>query len=320
MRLAAARDQVRAAKRPNPYELDVMLAANVTAFASFFPLASGETPGAPFTHDRTIVALSLLVAIAIAFAFLELGDRARASDGARAGVWNAAAGGMFGLCVWYPHFIGLLALKSPLAHGVAPAPTAASAALMIILGAASFLVAGRLPRLGRIGLVGLGLGLGGVLMHYIGMAGLRVEATLSYRAGPALMTMLGAVVGSTLALWVAHRLESPWRRIALAFPTGAIAAGLHYVDVASTVMTPNPDFAAPATTSNFGLAAASAVIGLSVAVGAVILAARDRILASRGLDPARIGAGGENVIVIPKRRGPNPDADVVVVPQARGGE
>src|SRR5262249_4140939 len=242
---------------PQMCELEEMLTANLTALASFAPLAGGEAPGAPFTHDRTIVALSLLVAIAMAFAFLELGERVRASDGARASAWNAAAGGMFGLCVWSPHFIGLLALKSPLVHGVAPALTATSAALMIIFGAVSFVVAGRLPTLGRIGLVGLGLGLCGVLMHYIGMAGLSVEAALSYRMGPALMTTLGAIGGSALALWVAHRLQSPWRRIALAFPTGAMAAGLHYVDVASTVMTPNPDFAAPAATSNLSLAAAS---------------------------------------------------------------
>ena len=291
-----------------------MLDANVTPFAFFIPLATDDTPGAPFTHDRTIVALSLLVAIATAFAFLELGERARASAGARAAAWNAAAGGMFGLCVWSPHFIGLLALKSPLTHGVTLAPTVASAALVIMFGAAAFLVAGRSPKIGRTALVGLGLGLCGVLMHYIGMVGLRIEAALSYRTGPALMTMLGAVVGSAFALWVAHRLETTWRRIALAFPTGAIAAGLHYVDVASTVMTPNPDFAAPATTSNLGLAVASAAIGLVLATGAVILTVSDRRLALKASDLTSGSAGGASVVVIPRRRTANPDDDVVVVP------
>ncbi len=293
------------------------LAANATPLASFFPAAVGDAPGAPFTHDPTIVALSLLAAIVIAFGFLELGERARANAATRGSAWNVAAGAMFGLCVWTPHFIGLLALKSPLAHGVTLAPTAASAALMIIFGAAAFLVAGRLPTFGRVALVGASLGLCGVVMHYVGMAGLRVEAALSYRTGPALMTMLGAVGGSVLALWVAHRLESPWRRVALAFPTGAIAAGLHYVDVASTVMTPNPDFAAPAVTSNFGLAVASAVIALTLAIGAVILAVRDRRLAPMASD---LTGAGANVVVIPRRRAGVPDSDVIVVPHARGGE
>jgi NO-binding membrane sensor protein with MHYT domain len=314
VRSVAARDHLHAAKL---YELDVMLSANAFPFASFVSLAARDTPGAPFTHDRTIVALSLLVAIAMAFAFLELGERARTNVGARARAWNAAAGGMFGLCVWSPHFIGLLALKSPLAHGVTLAPALASAALMITFGAAALLVAGPLPTFRRVALVGLGLGLCGVFMHYIGMAGLRVEATLSYRTGPALMTMLGAVVGSALALWVAHRLETPWRRIALAFPTGAIASGLHYVDVASTVMTPNPDFAAPAATSNLGLAMASAVVGVAVAIGAVILAASDRRLAPKASDLTSGGASGENVVVIPRRRTANSDDHVVIVPQAR---
>ena len=294
-----------------------MLAADAIPFASFIPLATGDATGAPFTHDRTIVALSLLVAIAMAFAFLELGERARASVGARAGMWNAAAGAMFGLCIWSPHFIGLLALKSPLAHGVTLAPTAASAALMIVFGAAAFLVAGRLPTIGRTALAGLGLGLCGVLMHYIGMAGLSVEAALSYRTGPALMTTLGAVMGSALALRVAHRLETRWRRIALAFPTGAIAAGLHYVDVASTVMIPNPDFAAPAATSNLGLAVASAVAGLFLAGGAVILAARDRRFAPSVSELASESAGGADLVVIPRRSAATGDNDVVIVPQAR---
>ena len=315
MRSTAARDRPCAAQS---YELEVMLAADAIPFASFIPLATGDATGAPFTHDRTIVALSLLVAIAMAFAFLELGERARANVGARASMWNATAGAMFGLCIWSPHFIGLLALKSPLAHGVTLAPTAASAALMIVFGAAAFLVAGRLPTIGRTAFVGLGLGLCGVLMHYIGMAGLSVEAALSYRTGPALMTTLGAVVGSALALWVAHRLETRWRRIALAFPTGAIAAGLHYVDVASTVMIPNPDFAAPAATSNLGLAIASAVVGLALAIGAVILAARDRRLGPNASDLA--SGGGADVVIIPRRRAATPDDDVVIVPQARGGQ
>jgi NO-binding membrane sensor protein with MHYT domain len=291
-----------------------MLTANAAPFGSLISLAGPDTPGAPFTHDRTIVALSLLVAIAMAFAFLELGERASARVGARARAWNAAAGGMFGLCIWSPHFIGLLALTSPLAHGVALAPTFGSAALMITVGAAAFLFAGPLPTVGRVLLVGFGLGLCGVIIHYVVMVGLRVEATLSYRAGPALVTMLGAVGGSALALWVAHRLETPWRRLALALPTGAIASGLHYVDVASTVMTPNPDFAAPAATSNLSLAIVSATIGLALATGAVILAASDRRFAPKTSDLRGQASGGANVVIIPRRRTASSDDDVVIVP------
>lgn len=293
-------------------ELGVMPTAIALSFARLFPLAQGQALSAPFTHDRTGVALSLLVAIATAFAFLELGERAQARPGFEGRVWNAAAGAMFGFCMWAPHFIGLLALRSPLVHGLSTDPTLVSAGVSVLFCGVVFFAAGRQPGVVRTAVAGLCLGLCGVVMHYIGMTGLEVEADLSYRLGPALTTATGAALASAVALWASHRLEAPWLRIAAAFPSGATAAGLHYVDVASTVMTPRPDFGASVATSNVVLVIAATALSLLLAAAVAALAAMDR---ARGFSAggSKRARGEAAVVEIPGGTGD----DVVVVPQSR---
>src|SRR5262249_4725786 len=117
---------------------------------------------------------------------------------------------------------------------------------------------------------------------------------------------------SAIALWASHRLEAPWLRIAAAFPSGATAAGLHYVDVASTVMTPRPDFSASVVTSNVALVIAATGLSLLLAAAGAALASMNR---ARGFAAGgRRRARGEAVVVeIPGGTGD----DVVVVPQSR---
>jgi hypothetical protein len=107
------------------------------------------------------------------------------------------------------------------------------------------------------------------------------------------------------AIWLAYRIDSSWLRAALAFPLGAIAAGLHYTDIAALVITPQPQFEAPAGVNSepwqalgIGLATACAVIAALSAV------AIDRLMAERNALEAE-----RNVVEIPH---PSQDEEVVV--------
>jgi NO-binding membrane sensor protein with MHYT domain len=236
----------------------------------------------------------------------------------------AAAGAMLGAGIWATHFIGMLAFQSPLKHGFAFLPTTISALVVIGLGCAAFTLAGLRPTWRSLLIAGACVGLGAILMHFLGMRGLRIEAALSYRPIPVAATSLGAVVAGVAALRLAHRTSPSWLRGVAAFPMGAVIAGLHYTDAAATIITPRPAFAPPPQTDAAPMMA-TLVIAAMVFLSAVALlaAALDRGAARRAArgDASAVSTAptaGADVIVIP-----NPsrqaDADTIILAPDRNG-
>jgi NO-binding membrane sensor protein with MHYT domain len=268
---------------------------------------------APYSHDKTLVGASMLIAVVTAYAFQELAARARAHTRAVSLAWNVAAGGMFGGSVWLTHLMGMLALETPLVHGLDPAATTVSGIVGLLSGCLAFAVAEAKPPWWRLIPAGLIVAAGGIVMHYLGMQGLRIEAELTYRAPMIVVTSIGASVMCIAAIWLAYRIDSSWMRAALAFPFGAAAAGLHYTDMAALVITPRPQFE-PQTFVNpepwqalgIALATACAVIAALSAV------AIDRLMAERNALEA-----DRNVVEIPH---PTGDAEVVVTIGPRSPE
>jgi NO-binding membrane sensor protein with MHYT domain len=287
------------------------MGAACVMIAGLIPLeADPGFMGAPITHDRALVGLSMLVAVAMAYAFVELAARARHHSKLGVRLWNAAAGLAFGLCLFLPHLLGLIALDSALVRGLSVAPTAASGAIALATGCAAFLIAGSRPMLWRIVLASMLVGAGGIAMHYVGMRGLIIDATLTYRPTLIAVTTTGAFVGSVWALSLAHRLEAAWLRAALAFPMGAVAAGLHYTDIAAMVVRARPRFEAP----DAGLPESWQAIGVItlalMVLGAVILATA----ADRDAVRKREETADQDVVIIPSAEG---GGEVVVLPERR---
>ncbi len=259
---------------------------------------------APYSHDRTLVGASMLIAVATAYAFQELAARARVHTRAVSLAWNVAAGAMFGGSIWLTHLMGMLALDTPLAHGLDPAATTVSGIVGLLSGCLAFAVAEARPKWWRLVPAGLIVAAGAIVMHYLGMQGLRIEADLSYRAPMVIVTSISASVTCIAAIWLAYRIDHSWLRAALALPLGAIAAGLHYVDMAALVIAPRPQFEAPAVIPEFwqalGIALATAC-ALIAALSAVII---DRLAAERNALEADL-----HVVEIPH---PKSEAEAVV--------
>lgn len=273
---------------------------------TLFPLESDASiVSAPYAHDRALVGASMLIAVAIAYAYQELAARARTHQGAARLFWNLGAGAMVGGGVWLTHLMGMLALETPLVHGLEPTATAISGIVGILCACLAFAIADARVTLWRLILAGLISAAGGVLMHYLGMRGLRIEADLSYRAALVAITSLGGFLVSVAAVWIAYRVNTSWLRGVLAFPMGAVVAGLHYTDIAAMIVTPRPMFqqavqagSEPWQALGIGLATACAVV---VALSAVAI---DRLTAQRNALEAE-----RNVVEIPS---PTRDAEVVV--------
>ena len=279
------------------------------------PLAlDPSASSAPFTHDRVLAALAMAAAVAGCYAALELGVRAQARRGAAGIVWLAGAGVMLGAGVSAMHLIALVALETPLMRGFAFAPTMASCVIALLFGASGFVLGGRQWRSWRYVVAGLWFGFGSILMHYVGMRGLVIDADLSYRPLFVAGTGLGAFICSTLGLWLCTSPPPGWVRFGVAFPMGAAVASLHFFDIAGTVLAPRPTFAPPPEL-NMDIGYLIALAAGLAALVAVLLAWGD----ARGGLAFPVRARRDSRSVAAHSASSDPEEGVVVIPDPPGG-
>ncbi|WP_181704781.1 MHYT domain-containing protein [Chthonobacter rhizosphaerae] len=188
------------------------------------------------SHDRLLVLLSVFIAIAAAYTALDLAGRIRASAGTARHAWTAAAAVAMGGGIWSMHFIAMLAFQMPMPIGYDAGATVLSLVLAIGATGAGFVVAGRrtLPALAAAGLL-MGVGIGG--MHYLGMAAMRMDATVRYDRVLVAVSLLIAIGASTVGLWIALRNTGLTGRLIAAISLGVAVSGMHYTAMRAAVFT-----------------------------------------------------------------------------------
>jgi len=172
-------------------------------------------------------------------------------------------------------------LDMPISYGALPTLGSLVAAIAMT-GIGIFIVA-RAPRVGGWPLVAAGLcmGLGVATMHYMGMAGMRLAAATTYDPAFFTLSVVIAVVASTLALWLAFTLDRHWHKIAAALVMAGAIAGMHFIGMAAANFTPSPDMIAPVHTSVPLLALVVAVATISMLALGLLTSAVDRRFAAR---------------------------------------
>jgi len=181
-------------------------------------------------HDLRLVLLAALVCSFGAISTMSVCGRAVGPQ--RRTLWLALLSLCAGATVWATHFIAMLAYRQGVATTYEPMLTALSFALGVVIMGLGFSLAirGRHSRRARL-LGGAVLGLGVIVLHYIGMAALRMPGDLTYApvmvaASIALSLGFG---GPTLA--VAFGPARPFSR-----PVGAVLMVLMIVSLHFTAM------------------------------------------------------------------------------------
>ncbi|WP_114334891.1 MHYT domain-containing protein [Marinobacter litoralis] len=203
--------------------------------------------------------------------------------------WHIIGSIVMGIGVWTMHFVGMAAFRLPLAVYFEPLTTAASVLPAIFSGYIVLHVLKNEKPSGVTILCGGTLaGLGIAFMHYIGMGGMLVSATMLYQPGLFTLSILSAFIMASLALAVPRALASLQGRfetnIVTAIFMGLAISSLHYIAMAATVFLPAEETVLPLPNHALDstLLVTSAVITsiaiLTVATVTVIL--RSRILAS----------------------------------------
>lgn len=250
---------------------------------------TGPLPGNALsaTYDFGLVALSYLVASLAAYTAIDLGGRVSEfrSEPRRAAGWLAGGAFAMGAGIWAMHFVAMLAYQLPIPvryevwitlASMLPAIMAAGLALYVVtrgtLSWARLLISGTL----------MGAGIG--VMHYSGMAAMRMDALVMYFIGPWLLSIVNAVVCSTIALWLVFRVGSTGlpSKVMAALVMGVAIAGMHYTGMYAAVCVSTGHTAASTTGLDpVPLAAAIAAVTLLIMSMALTVSLQSQLLSRR---------------------------------------
>jgi diguanylate cyclase (GGDEF)-like protein/PAS domain S-box-containing protein len=207
----------------------------------------------PFTWNFSLVFLSVLVAILGSFTALTHAQRMREGSQRAATAWMVAGGITLGMAIWSMHFIGMLAFHLPIPIGYDLELTLLSIVPAITATLLGFNVLRQKhvpPK--RIILSSLWMGLGISVMHYTGMAALRMSPSIQYDPWIFSLSIFIAVIASCGALLMMYQGERfrlpPLLRFMLgALIMGSAISGMHYTAMQGLSIAPNSLCLADAT-------------------------------------------------------------------------
>ena len=194
-------------------------------------------------YEYWLVIFSVGVACLASYAALSLATRAGAAPEADRLPWLSGGALMMGLAIWSMHFTGMLAFQLPIPIGYDPLLTVLSG-LLASLGALFALRTACATDASSKSLwvSGTVMGLGIVLMHYIGMAAMRMQPGIEYRPLPFIASVVIAVAASVAALHLIRQAIRPqgrfWQRPLAAVAMGLAISAMHYTGMAAAEFAP----------------------------------------------------------------------------------
>lgn len=187
------------------------------------------------SFDSGLVLLSIAFAIVGSFVALTAAGRINQANGSlnRGNIISAGLA-LGGVGVWSMHFVGMQALKMDVGSSYSLLETIVSLVAAIVGTSLAFAYAAKAPKqLSRILLAGFLLGLGVVVMHYLGMYGLKINGYIEWDATFVAASIGIAVVAATAALWLAFNSQSLVKRLGAAVIMGVAVCSMHYIGMAA---------------------------------------------------------------------------------------
>ena len=242
--------------------------------------------------DFRLVALSYVVAVFASYTALDLAGRVAAAQGWVRRIWLAGGAFAMGTGIWAMHFTGMLAFKMSMPVTYDVLITLLSMLIAIAASAlALFVVNRRRMRMPQLLVAGPIMGVGIASMHYTGMAGMQMRATISYDPLLFALSVLIAISASMAALWLTFRFSITsntggrwhWTKGESALVMGAAIAGMHYTGMAAANFSPTGEGPADTTPAidDFSLGLIIGIVTLMILVLALVGSVIDRRMAER---------------------------------------
>jgi diguanylate cyclase len=191
------------------------------------------------SHEAWIVALSVLVAIQGAYVGLNLALQLPGSSGSRRRLLLAGAAVTLAVAIWSMHFVGMLAVRSPVRIDYLVLPTLISFLVcVVVVGLAVYLASSAPNSTLVLALSALVMGAGIVTMHFIGMFALHANAMMHHHPAYVIASFAIGVAASGLALHFAFAGTIRPPLVAASIALGLAISGMHYTAMAGMTLHP----------------------------------------------------------------------------------
>jgi NO-binding membrane sensor protein with MHYT domain len=189
-----------------------------------------------FTYGLVTPGLAYVMSCLGAFIGLRCTARARSFQGLERLRWLVLGGISIGVTgIWLMHFIAMLGYTIPgeTIHYNVPV-TILSLLVAVVIVCVGLVIVGFGPE-GYAPLLfgGVMTGFGVAVMHYLGMAAMRMPGRITYGGGLVILSVVIAIVAATAALWAAVRLEGVGPTLIASLIMGLAVSGMHYVGMAA---------------------------------------------------------------------------------------
>ncbi|WP_112465627.1 MHYT domain-containing protein [Streptomyces triticisoli] len=205
--------------------------------------------------------------------------------------WLALASAAIGSGIWTMHFVamtGFTVEEAPV-HYDRPTTYVSLAVAIVMVGVGIFIVGYRGATGSALFTGGTITGLGIATMHYLGMAGMRLNGTLEYDTLTVAASVVIAVVAATAALWAAGQVRGPLWSVGASLVMGLAVSGMHYTGMAAVSVHLHGTGGTPADGESPAVLLAPMMVGpltLLLLAGAVVLFDRQMVLGGPDWAPA----------------------------------
>jgi NO-binding membrane sensor protein with MHYT domain len=189
-----------------------------------------------FSDGMLNPALAYLVSCLGGFLGLRCVAQSRTYDGGRRASWLCLAAVAIGTTgIWAMHFIAMLGFSIPgqtINYNV-PITIASMLLAIVVVGVGLFIVGYGDGGWRRLLLGGAIIGVGVAAMHYIGMAAMVMQDTMSYRPLLVAASVVIAIIAGTAALWIGTWVRGWLATLGASLVFGLAVCGMHYTGTAA---------------------------------------------------------------------------------------
>ncbi|KUM89827.1 hypothetical protein OIE43_31825 [Streptomyces pseudovenezuelae] len=149
--------------------------------------------------------------------------------------WLALGSAAIGSGIWTMHFVAMMGFKvaqTPI-HYDRSMTFASLGVAIVMVGIGVFIVGYRGATGTALMTGGAVTGLGIASMHYLGMAGMRLNGQLEYNTVTVTISVVIAVVAATAALWAAGQVRGFLWSVGASLIMGLAVTGMHYTGMAA---------------------------------------------------------------------------------------
>jgi NO-binding membrane sensor protein with MHYT domain len=149
--------------------------------------------------------------------------------------WLALGSAAIGSGIWTMHFIAMMGFTvegTPIRYDK-PLTFASLAIAIVMVGVGIFIVGYRGARGTALFTGGTITGLGIASMHYLGMAGMRLDGELEYNTVTVGASVVIAMAAATAALWAAGQVRGLLWSVGASLVMGLAVTGMHYTGMAA---------------------------------------------------------------------------------------